>query len=244
MLRAIRFTAKYNWKLPMFMIRALKKNAPQLRNISRERIHDEVNKMLLTNYPAKSMRLLRVLGLMVFVFVDLVNKPKEEYALLDNLPKELSIRLAGLFAESETGVAERDLRDTKYQLSTIQDVSTIIENYKFVIDKNAESVEFIRAILMAIGPQKLDLVLKFSGGYASFKGIEINTKELSLKAVEQSQYMAQHPLPVTGQDIIDLGIKPGPVFKILLDLVKKIYIKNPETSKETYLDVIKNHMQK
>jgi putative nucleotidyltransferase with HDIG domain len=67
MLRAIRFTMKYDWELPMFMIRSLRKNADKLQNISQERIRDELNKMLLTGSPERAIKLLKVSGLLRFV---------------------------------------------------------------------------------------------------------------------------------------------------------------------------------
>jgi len=72
MLRAIRFAMKYNWKLPMFMLRGLKKNAPQLQNISQERIRDELNKMLMTGSPHRAVKLLKVVGLLKYVIPELI----------------------------------------------------------------------------------------------------------------------------------------------------------------------------
>ena len=71
MLRAIRFTVKYDWDLPMFMIRSLKKNANQLENISQERIRDELNKMLTTGHPDKAIKLLKVTNLITYVIPEL-----------------------------------------------------------------------------------------------------------------------------------------------------------------------------
>jgi putative nucleotidyltransferase with HDIG domain len=67
MLRAVRFAMKYNWKLPMFMLRGLKKNAVQLKNISQERIRDELDKMLMTGSPDRAIKLMKVVGLLQFV---------------------------------------------------------------------------------------------------------------------------------------------------------------------------------
>ena len=71
-LRAIRFAVKYNWKLQMFMLRGLKKNAPQLKNISHERIRDELDKMLMTGSPQKAIKLMKVTGLLQFVIPELI----------------------------------------------------------------------------------------------------------------------------------------------------------------------------
>lgn len=71
MLRAIRFTVKYNWTLPLNMIRALKNNASMLKTISVERIQDELNKILLSNNPDKGIRLLQLTGLNKYVAPEL-----------------------------------------------------------------------------------------------------------------------------------------------------------------------------
>jgi poly(A) polymerase len=72
MLRAVRFAVKYGWKLPMFMIRGLAKNADKLRSISKERIRDELDKMLMTSSPAKAVKLLKVAGLLKHVIPELI----------------------------------------------------------------------------------------------------------------------------------------------------------------------------
>jgi poly(A) polymerase len=110
MLRAIRFTVKYNWKLPLFMIRAIKNSAEKLQNISSERIQEELNKMLVTKYPDKAVRLMQMTGLSKYVAPELdlliglkQNKyhkwdaNKHTLEVLKNTPPELKTRLAALF---------------------------------------------------------------------------------------------------------------------------------------------------
>lgn len=67
MLRVVRFYAKYGWKIPGYILRALKANAPQLENISAERIQDELNKMLMTSNPHKAIKLLKITNLLQFI---------------------------------------------------------------------------------------------------------------------------------------------------------------------------------
>jgi len=64
MLRAIRFTVKYGWDLPKFMIKSIKKNADRLKIISAERIRDELNKILVSGKPVTGIRLLEMTGLL------------------------------------------------------------------------------------------------------------------------------------------------------------------------------------
>ena len=116
MLRAVRFTVKYNWKLPMFMIRSMKKNAGKLQKISAERIRDELNKMLVTKHPDKAIRLLQITGLNKHVAPELdilrgmgQNKyhdkdvMKHTLAVLKGVPASLEARLAALFHDIGKG---------------------------------------------------------------------------------------------------------------------------------------------
>ncbi|MFA5395549.1 MAG: CCA tRNA nucleotidyltransferase [Methanogenium sp.] len=110
MLRAVRFAVKYNWNLPMFMLRALKKNAAKLKNISVERIKEELDKMLLTKSPDRAVKLLSVVGLMDYVAPELnilrgmkQNKYHKHDAfehtleVVRTVPPDLTKRLAALF---------------------------------------------------------------------------------------------------------------------------------------------------
>ena len=110
MLRAVRFTMKYDWKLPLFMIKALKRNAVKLKQISVERVQEELNKMLMTDSPDRAIKLLQITGLSKYVFPELdklirleQNKYHKEDAMEHTLsvvkgtPKNLTTRLMALF---------------------------------------------------------------------------------------------------------------------------------------------------
>lgn len=63
MLRGIRFAVKYNWKLPLYMVKAIKKNAVSIQKVSMERVRDEISKMLLFEKPDVAVRLLQITNL-------------------------------------------------------------------------------------------------------------------------------------------------------------------------------------
>jgi len=110
MLRAVRFTMKYDWKLPLFMIKSMKYNASKLKQISVERVQEELNKMLMTDSPDRAIKLLQITGLSKYVFPELdklirleQNKYHKEDAMEHTLsvvkgtPKNLTTRLMALF---------------------------------------------------------------------------------------------------------------------------------------------------
>lgn len=126
MLRAIRFAVKYNWKMPISMVKALRKNADMLQTISKERVREELDKMLMTDAPDKAIKLLVFTGLNKHVLPELnkcVGVTQNAYhdddvfnhimKVLKNTEPDITARLASLFhdigkpqtkSEDETGV--------------------------------------------------------------------------------------------------------------------------------------------
>lgn len=109
MLRAVRFAVKYDWKMPYSMVKALKKNSPSLQEISKERIRDELNKILATENADKGIKVLSVTGLMRYIIPELdkcKGVTQNQYhkddvydhniEVMKNTPPDPVTRLAGL----------------------------------------------------------------------------------------------------------------------------------------------------
>ena len=72
LLRAIRFAAQLNFTIEPETRRAIIRQASTLQKISRERIRDEMNKLLLSPHPAKGLDLLAELGLMPYIIPEVM----------------------------------------------------------------------------------------------------------------------------------------------------------------------------
>jgi putative nucleotidyltransferase with HDIG domain len=155
MLRAIRFTVKYNWKLPMFMIRSMKKNSSKLKNISAERIRSELDKILVTKHPDKGIRLLQITGLNKSVAPELdklIGMSQNKYhdrdvmkhtlKVLRGTPAKLETRLAALFHDIGKGdtktVVDNEIHFYKHEDVGAELTASIMKRLKYpndVIDK-------------------------------------------------------------------------------------------------------------
>lgn len=237
-LRAARFTAKYNWKLPMFMIRSIKKNASALTNISRERIHDEINKMLLTDYPYKAFRLLQILGLMKYCFPSLVSTDLNHMKPIKDLKKNLPLRLVATLKEVNPSIIQSEMSSLKYS-------SDIIRNVVMVVTKLPEFLKNIDNLTNDdLRQYHLDFstFFPFLTSYASVYAPNSDIGGLVRRYEAVSKELDSNPIPFTGADLIELGLKPGPKFKELLSIVKRQYIRNPKTSKFEYLKLVKANL--
>lgn len=71
MMRAIRFSSQLNFKIEKNSLSAIKKNAYRIDIVSKERITDELNKIILSNKPSKGFKLLFNTGLLDIIFPEL-----------------------------------------------------------------------------------------------------------------------------------------------------------------------------
>ena len=110
MLRAIRMTVKFGFNLDMDTIRVITKNACLIDTISKERISDELNKILLSQNPSLGIRLLKTTGLLPYImeeYNETVGMKQNQHhtddvfghtmSVLKNTPPELKTRLMALF---------------------------------------------------------------------------------------------------------------------------------------------------
>lgn len=72
LLRAVRFAAQLNFAIESETTRSIFQQAATLQKISRERIRDEMNKLLLSNHPALGLDLLVKLGLMKWIIPEVM----------------------------------------------------------------------------------------------------------------------------------------------------------------------------
>lgn len=167
MLRAIRFAVKYNWKMPVSMVTAMKKNADALKEISQERIRDELNKMLVTDRPDIALRLLTATGLNRHVIPELdacIGVKQNEYhkddvydhilEVVKNTQPNLTARLASLFHDIGKPDTKSTGPDGRVHFYGHEDVgadmaSKIMERLRYTNDE-VESVKNIVASHMQL----------------------------------------------------------------------------------------------
>ncbi len=70
-LRCIRFASRFGWEIEADTLEGLKRNVSRLDIIAKERIRDELDKMLTCRHPVMAMKLLRETGAMHFVIPEL-----------------------------------------------------------------------------------------------------------------------------------------------------------------------------
>ena len=283
MLRAIRFTVKYGWDLPFFMIKSIKRNARKINNISNERIRDELDKMLVTKRPKQAMRLLKITGLLQHVMPEveaLAGVKQGKYHtkdvwnhsldVLEKVPPVLTKRLGALlhdvgkkatqqivdddvhfYTHEKVGakLAGAILKRLKYPGDIIKRVTTSIEHHMRLKRSGDEgeiiSDKALRKVKRTIGDHLEDLLDIMdadnkSHSSKSTQGKQIAGIKMRLKDLEDIPVPTK--LPITGKDLIAMGLKPGPKFKKLLGKVQDAVDANPNLTKQQAMGIIKKEL--
>ena len=74
-LRGVRFSAELNFEIDNSLLNAMIKNCDRIKIISKERIVDEINKILITDIPSKGFKILDKIGL-IEILIPSLNKLK------------------------------------------------------------------------------------------------------------------------------------------------------------------------
>jgi poly(A) polymerase len=72
MLRAIRFATRLNFSIDISCLEAMKANHERIKIVSKERIAEELNKMILTETPSRAFKLLKSTGILQHIFPELL----------------------------------------------------------------------------------------------------------------------------------------------------------------------------
>ncbi len=109
MLRAIRFAAKYGWQFAPGLMEAMRANAHRLEIISKERVRDELEKMLISPNPRLAIQLLMDTGLIEYVHPKLAASLRSMVGMAQNSHHHLDVynHVLEVVSNSSPGVAER-----------------------------------------------------------------------------------------------------------------------------------------
>lgn len=95
MMRAIRFACQLNFEIYPLTLQAIKENKDRINIISKERIVDELNKIILSKKPSKGFKLLDKTGLLEIIFPEFTNlkgvETRGKYSHKDNFIHTLQV---------------------------------------------------------------------------------------------------------------------------------------------------------
>jgi poly(A) polymerase len=232
MLRAIRFAARFGFAIETGTMDAIKAHAAEIVDVSAERITAELEGMWSTANPLFAFALLEESGLLPHVLPFSIHRTLG----IDILPSlardaETTRYLAWslLFLDMSDKEIEDAIRKLKLSRDHLRTIRMLV--HAAPILRAGSTVDRLRLAVSEHAPLYKD--------FAKCLGVPLRWTEIESE-------LAQNPLPpmplVTGADLKDLGIPPGPKYKEILDAVELATLERRIQTKEEALALVRDHI--
>lgn len=256
-MRALRFAAQLDYYIEDRTFKGIDTTKKLLKNISKERIVVELNKLILSQNPSSIIKILFNLNIFEYIInfigecslkVDKLSEVTEKCGLvLERCPQDLVVRLSVLinyiiqsygFIEGceenknkkRACIGEKILRELKYDNKTIKAVSVLLLYYDIEIIENKV---YIKKVLKDIDIELFKKLLHIKNAELN----KNNTNNLMILnyIVDNNECFKINDLKINGKDIINLGIKNGKIIGEILNALLNMVIENPNMNDEDKL---------
>lgn len=253
MMRAIRFSAQLGFSIEEKTFSAIHKLAANINMVSRERIHVELNKTLLSDHPEYIMKMYEtnLTKQILPVLNDVLGGRRSQLTLnmLKLSPKELVLRYAVLLNDVLPVEVNETLKNLKLDNHTIFTVTKLVECSKLIIQENEPAV---REAIHKYGRDIIPYIISHHETILKAKeestGIKMTSgknhitviKRLYQEIIDRGDCISVKDLDIDGTDLMEYGLQ-GPRIGETLNELLHIVMENPKLNdKETLIAMIEN----
>lgn len=236
-LRAVRFSAQLGFEIDKATKDAARELAPTLVKISRERIHTELNKLLLSDNP-DYFSVVYELGVMKVIISELEGVNSGDIDRLKVLIKRtkpcLPERYAALLSVIGKDKTRAVLKGLKLDNATISMAVKLVE-YLGITPALTEPQ--MRHYINEVGKEDAIRVIDFNLSFADDSMHEEYTdmRKLCAHVLERGDCTSLKELDVTGKDLVDAGFEAGKQLGELLNSLLMEVLDNPSLNDRNYL---------
>lgn len=236
-LRAVRFSAQLGFEIDKATKDAARELAPTLVKISRERIHTELNKLLLSDNP-DYFSVVYELGVMKVIISELEGVNSGDIDRLKVLIKRtkpcLPERYASLLSVIGKDTTRAVLKGLKLDNATISMAVKLVE-YLGITPALTEPQ--MRHYINEVGKEDALRVIDFNLSFADDSMHEEYTdmRKLCAHVLERGDCTSLKELDVTGKDLVDAGFEAGKQLGELLNSLLTEVLDNPSLNDRNYL---------
>ena len=237
-LRAIRFSAQLDFTVEEKTFSALHEIAPNLANVSKERIQVELTKTLLSGHPERIL-MVEQTGMSPYIsehFPEAFSGTEEEerrLRLAAGLREDRALRWAAFLAGVSGQTAFWILKELKMDNDTINRGRTLTEWFRIELPEDPAG---LRRAMSSMEDGLFDLLLEMKETLLPERSEEIRAIRETAGAIRsRGDCIRLKDLAVTGNDLIRAGIRPGPRLGRLLGTLFSHILEYPEENRKERL---------
>jgi tRNA nucleotidyltransferase/poly(A) polymerase len=244
-LRAIRFAARYQFGIETETLEALITHVKLLKKVSAERIQSELTLMWKGSSPHQALRALKDTGILSLLLPEALKLKSEVLQALDQDPTPRTTALVWGLVLSEIGGEDptRALQSVCDRLKFSREDSKRITQLVVDLPKFNDVFQMREATLQRwVRESYFDELLQMHRAYIRAHGGNLMAYRFceALRREVLAQSHAGEKL-LSGEDLIQLGFKPGPTFSEILRTVEDLWFEKKLTTKEEALEYVVKH---
>jgi tRNA nucleotidyltransferase (CCA-adding enzyme) len=232
-LRAARLSAQLNFEIDLDTLLSMQYMRDKLSTLSIERINQELTKLLVS--PSPSIGLQCLLEAQILPLISpLLSEDKILNINIDQCYGELETKLALLFHQSPSSTVYSELIRLKFsnkQVKKIVFLLNLLEKFKNLSQLPSKSL--YTSFIASIKNHAIDDYQSTLNQFLIF------TNALNISTVILNRYsntvFSKKQMLINGDDLINIGLPPGPIIKKILELCYLEILKNPEHNNKDYL---------
>jgi tRNA nucleotidyltransferase/poly(A) polymerase len=263
LMRAIRFAVQLDFEIEENTFRAIKENSFLIEVISKERIRDELIKIIESHEAKRGIELLISSNLLEKIMPEIGTRIKGEIPHFSSLEKSaehhfnLAVRLAAFFRDIDRAISKverrispedirRSLERLRFPKKFIEEVIDLFQNIQF-LTKSEDFTEIKARYLWrkitrgeelneeAKRKMRELLELRFSEIESENQLKQFKNLEVILDKVSKDP-ISRKQLEIDGREIIEiLKIEPSPLVGKILEILLYEVIEDPKRNKKDYL---------
>ena len=243
MLRAVRMAATFGFRLEDATLAAVRQMAPQVTVVSPERIAQELRQMLVLQQRGWAFELLRMSNLLAAVWPEASGPDETAWQLAHDTLEQLegpTFPLAVAAVGNEAGciaAAATKTLASRWRLSVKEReaIGWLTEHARALDD--APTAPWSRVQRLLVHPGSRELV-ELHAARAKARGASMSAVEYCRARLAWPAERLNPPPLVTGNDLIQQGVKPGPGFAELLERVRDAQLEGRIATKDEALALV------
>lgn len=228
LMRAVRFAVKLGFSLEENTRQAVIRRAEGLARISRERVSDEFQKILVSPEPERGVTLLCDLGLMPHVLPCGISP--EGVGKLSSLPADFTIRMTCLIWGMDEREITQNLEGLRLAGTIRKDILTLTRSRTVEVNATPRNAREWRHDLGELALPALSIRrARTTNATAETDAL----MELVRASMERNEPVQVSDLHINGNDLIAIGFRPGPRLReVLCNLLEVVWDDPEKNSRE------------
>ncbi len=237
-LRAIRFGARLGYTIEQETWDAVRAMAPQIHQVSSERVRDELSRILMEGQAARGIRMLEESGLRAQILPELewtthIEKSLEFLERRSPADFGFGVLLHHTAVTEVQGIVER----LKFSRAEMHHIEALVENLPRFSEVRQMTISTLKRFFRV---DRFDDHLELARIHALASGEQLVDYTYALRKWKEWSHEEIWPRPlITGNDLIAMGFEPGPRFKEILTRVEDEQLEGRLTTGEHALEFVR-----